>query len=115
MTKHYGKIVEYIIRKNGYSLTQLATELKVNRRTMYNWFQSQQLKTSSIQEIGLVIRHDFSNEFPELFVSEDFQKRNVIAANNDNVYKDKYIELLEKHNNLLTKLDDFRKEFPQCC
>ena len=44
MEKHYGQIVEYLVRKNGYSITDLATELDVNRRSIYNYFQNQFLK-----------------------------------------------------------------------
>jgi transcriptional regulator with XRE-family HTH domain len=110
MEKDYGKIVEYIVRKNGYSITELATKLSVNRRSIYNWFNQKDLRTDIIFKIGHIIRHDFSQEFPELFTTEDFkynirqpsqEQINLCSANNNENWKDKYIELLEKYNNIL--------------
>ena len=107
--KHHGQIVEYLIRRNGYNLSDLAKLLKVNRRTLYNWFKQPQLKSDVIFHIGKIIRHDFSVEFPELFLPEQFdviQKPIYIQRQSDinnNDWKDKYCNLLEKYNQALTK------------
>lgn len=115
MEKHHGQIVEYLVRKNGYSITDLAMELRVNRRSIYNYFQNCYLKRDVILKIGWVIRHDFSKEFPEIFNSEDFSyshkqaKFTVFPPNTNNnnnnvsedIWKDKYLELLESYNNAL--------------
>jgi hypothetical protein len=112
MEKDYGKIVEYIVRKNGYSITELATKLSVNRRSIYNWFNQKDLRTDIIFKIGHIIMHDFSKECPELFTTEDFKcifnirqpyldQMNLHSSNNDESWKDKYIELLERYNNIL--------------
>ena len=115
MEKHYGQIVEYLVRKNGYSITDLATELDVNRRSIYNYFQNQFLKSDIILKIGRVIRHDFSKEFPEFFTPEDFApsykqgKLTVVGTNSINspvteeIWKDKYLALLESYNEALLK------------
>lgn len=115
MEKHYGQIVEYLVRKNGYSITDLATELDVNRRSIYNYFQNQFLKRDVIFKIGRVIRHDFSKEFPEFFTHEDFatsfKKGNlsVVEASStdkiveEDIWKDKYLALLESYNEALLK------------
>ncbi|TSD67739.1 helix-turn-helix transcriptional regulator [Inquilinus sp. KBS0705] len=113
MVKHYGQIVEYRIRKNGYSISDLAKSINVNRRSIYNWFNQPYLKKDIIFQIGRVLRHDFSQEFPELFVSEDFKtihrsphhmpaQDDTYAAKIENeVYKNKYVDLLERYNTLL--------------
>ena len=106
MSTHQGRIVEYVVRRNGYSLSDLANELKVNRRTIYNWFKSETLRTDIIFNVGKAVRHDFSNEFPEMFTSEEFElKPRYLSPKNETAeyspYKDKYIALLEKYNNLL--------------
>jgi hypothetical protein len=109
MNTHQGQIVEYIVRKNGYSISDLAKALEVNRRSMYNWFNQKELKWDVIYRIGYVIRHDFSKEFPLLFTSEDFKgmyapKSSVVflEVNNktggDDHWKDKYLNLLERYN-----------------
>jgi AcrR family transcriptional regulator len=112
MADHYGQTVEYIVRKNGYSITELAQGLGVNRRTIYNYFQSKYLKLHIIQKIGLLVRHDFSKEFPAMFTSEQFKPQTNVVNNavysvntdyNEDDWKDKYIQLLEHYNSVLSK------------
>lgn len=110
MDKHCGQIVELIIRKKGYSISELARLTSVNRRSVYNWFNQKYLKPEIIYRIGCIIDHDFSLEFPELFTKDDFEKicnSSVETSSHqpavNSVWKDKYIELLERYNNLLSQ------------
>lgn len=113
MEKHYGEIIEKTIRRNGYSISELSRLMKVNRRSIYNWFGQPKFKTEIIFKIGCALKHDFSNEFPELFSSEEFQKvfndtkrLNMRFLDEElekvNYWKDKYINLLEEYNYILT-------------
>jgi len=111
MQPHYGEIVERVIRRNGHSITDVSKGTRVNRRSIYNWFNQRHLKPEIILKIGHVINHDFSVEFPDLFTSQDFDKNFVqFPAGKDHpvnvneqdlVWKDKYITLLEQYNTVL--------------
>ena len=107
MVKHQGQILEYGIRKAGYNLSELATQLGVNRRTLYNWFLMPTLRVNLIYRVGKIIRHDFSDEFPELsaYSDADIQGKPKIHDEilTDEPWKDKYIGLLERYNDLLHK------------
>ncbi|MCL4637586.1 MULTISPECIES: hypothetical protein [Olivibacter] len=113
MDKHYGEIIEMVIRRNGYSISELSRLMKVNRRSIYNWFGQPRVKSEIIFKIGVTLRHDFSREFPELFNSEDFQmeferKKEVFHDSIQHVeevsyWKDKYISLLEEYNTALAR------------
>jgi hypothetical protein len=112
MDKHYGQIVELVIRKGGYSISEIARLTLINRKSVYNWFNQKYLKPEIIYRIGCVINHDFSVEFPELFTTDQFNKNNKPGSLNSSltnsslenvIWKDKYILLLEKYNNLLLK------------
>lgn len=109
MAAHNGEIVEKVIRREGHSLTDLAKITGVNRRSIYNWFLQPRLKPEIIIRIGRAIKHDFSVEFPGEFLPEDFVvPAEVKSAANDeddetlNVWKEKYIDLLERYNYLLS-------------
>ncbi len=106
--QHHGQLVEYTIRKNGYSLTDLANKLNVNRRTIYNWFQQPNLKISIIIAIGNVIRHDFSRDLPNLIQDKDFSFNmpitKVYSKTDENDWMDKYLILLEQYNKTLTAI-----------
>jgi len=102
MNKHHGQILEYQIRRNGFNITDLAKKLKVDRRSLYNWFKSEYLRHDIILKIGLIIRHDFSIEIPEHFDQVEFLIKNKVEIHADIVkYKEMYIALLEKYNALL--------------
>jgi lambda repressor-like predicted transcriptional regulator len=112
MENHYGQIVEYTIRKKGYSIADLARLANVNRRSVYNWFNQKHLKIEIIYRVGVVLKHDFSVEFPELFTPSDFEGiKEVKQPISDDpifwelpshhVWKDRYISLLENYNKLL--------------
>ncbi|GAA4914777.1 helix-turn-helix domain-containing protein [Mucilaginibacter defluvii] len=119
MDVHHGHIVERVIRREGYSISEIARLSKVNRRSVYNWFNQQFLKADIIYKIGVIINHDFSVEFPHLFKSDDFKRTAEVGnntqqnftqseqasdpQNNVSYWKDKYIALLEKYNDVLIK------------
>jgi lambda repressor-like predicted transcriptional regulator len=110
MSEHNGAIVEKVIRRNGHSLTDIAKLTGVNRRSIYNWFLQPRLKPEIIIKIGLAIKHDFSVEFPRQFVSDDFKEQSKalpalkqISHGDPNIWKEKYIDLMERYNLLLSK------------
>jgi transcriptional regulator with XRE-family HTH domain len=112
MESHHGRIVELTIRKKGLNISEIARLTHVNRRSVYNWFNQKYLKPEIIYRLGVVLKHDFSVEFPDLFSKQDF-KDNHATDEPDNVdlvseeipgnhiWKDRYILLLENYNRLL--------------
>lgn len=120
MDLHHGQIVERVIRRNGYSISELSRLTHVNRRSVYNWFNQQHLKPEIIFRIGCALKHDFSIEFPHLFSKEDFKiiyegtdvekSGEPLGRSGTDNWKDKYIHLLEQYNNLL--LNHLKKENP---
>ncbi|MEJ6981376.1 helix-turn-helix domain-containing protein [Pedobacter sp. P351] len=104
-----GEIVELVIRRNHISISELSRKLKVSRRSIYNWFTQESLSREIIYKIGEVLHHDFSVEFPDMFdsstlVNTQIDGNNSAAINeleSVNYWRNKYINLLEKHNNFL--------------
>jgi hypothetical protein len=108
MGKHNGQIVEYVVRKVGFNISELAKGTDVNRRTLYNWFKQKDLKSNLIFRIGCVIKHDFGKEFPELFTGGEFnilnelqrpdQNQSTTSRSEESYWKFKYFNLLEEFN-----------------
>jgi hypothetical protein len=63
---HRGEIVEKVVRRSGYPLTKLSSRLGISRNTLYNRFLYPNLSGQFISEVGKLIHHDFTVEFPEL-------------------------------------------------
>lgn len=110
-SKHHGQLIEKIIRRNGHSITDIARLTNVNRRSVYNWFNKARLKPRTIKSIGEAIRYDFTGIFPEfrddINTDEIYFKETKASQRLENEtydWKDKYIELLEKHSELLSQI-----------
>lgn len=105
MEVHMGQLLERVIRKKGLNISELAKTVGVNRRSMYNWFGEADLKAGILEKISGAIDHDFSLEIhsssnsPEYLASQN-------RARDDEYWKDKYIDLLERYSELLGKQHD---------
>lgn len=114
MLIHRGKIVEDVVRKSSISITEISKRMDYTRSTPYQHFKNEDLEYSIIIMYGKALRHDFSIEFPEIVgymnmleeplsgyrtytVAEALQERDI--------WKDKYINLLEKHNEMLSQYE----------
>jgi hypothetical protein len=112
--KHQGQLIEKIIRRNGHSITDIARLTHVNRRSVYNWFNQPKLKARTIKSIGEAIQYDFTGIFPELideisseisYLPQVVADRNLDNGDNGSYHwKDKYIDLLERHAKLLSQI-----------
>ncbi len=108
-----GEIVELVIRRHGLSITEVSRRLQVSRRSVYNWFTQQNLSLNIICRIGEILDYDFSIDMPDLFCSGENQTTNKQYfkqttgdyQNSASYWRNKYINLLEKHNEML---DQFR-------
>ncbi|HWZ35130.1 MAG TPA: helix-turn-helix transcriptional regulator [Mucilaginibacter sp.] len=108
---HYGHVVERIVRRNRMGISEIARKLHISRRTLYNWFETNNLHIDTILKLGSVLGHDFSLEFPNDFAKiSDCAHENVFmeehkvdTPSSEAVYywMDKYIKLLEKFNDTL--------------
>lgn len=99
---HHGLIVEKVVRRSGMSISHLARVLKVNRRSVYNWFNHPKLSIDLIMSIEKALGYDFSNDIPEY---SQFRIGRAASSDEDipqaETWKRKYIDLLEKYNQLL--------------
>ena len=111
MHLHQGEIVELAVRRSAVNISEISRKMKVNRRSIYNWFRRHSLKIEIICEIGYIINHDFSQEFPDQFVEGGFaiaqgfveeNKELTGRLNSAHFWMNKYIVLLEKYNALLS-------------
>lgn len=118
MRYHAGAIVEKAVRRSGISIAELARRINVNRRSLYNWFDQEILGVETICKIGYVISYDFSTDFPDLQLAEKYQQLRAMSGQAEtantqeaiNYWKNKYIHILEKYNELLSKQGVFSEE-----
>jgi predicted transcriptional regulator len=116
--QHKGEIIEKAVRQSGYSITKLAKKLRKSARWMYYMFESSNVSIDYILEIGEILHHDFSNDIKELKKYKILNEIQVIKESGTiykskqeelEYWKNKYLGLLEKHNELLLALTQQNK------
>ena len=112
MEQEAGAIVEKVVRRSGISIAELARRINVDRRSIYYWFKQESLNAEIIFKIGKALDHDFAADFPGL--SKNRAVESSSSAKNSNsmddindvhFWKHKYINLLEKYNELLVHMN----------
>ncbi len=108
--QHKGEIIEKVIRASGFPITKLAKKLGKSRKWVYLQFENSNVSIDHILEIGAIIHHDFSNDIKELKkyrILQEIQSAKQSETSYKSklaeieVWKNKYLELLEKYNHLL--------------
>ena len=105
MAQHKGKILEKAVRESGIPLTKLTKRINKSRRWIYNAFENPNLSIEYIIQIGEIIHYDFSEVLIELkkFKSSTLKDHLVVEQEHPQYWKDKYLQLLEKYNNILER------------
>lgn len=122
---HQGEILQEAIKSSGISITRIVEELGITRPTIYRKFKDVTLDANFVKSVGIIIGHDFSNDFTIVnqsslpfvstvtrpVVSAAVSSRVMTSASNDNelskqllALQTKYIALLESYNELLLKV-----------
>lgn len=109
--QHKGEIIEKAVRESGHSITKLAQKMGKSRRWVYQIFDSAIVPIDYIMEIGKIIHHDFTDDIKGIklysggLTSAPFEDSSVSSKNKSNeveYWKEKYMVLLEKYNDLLS-------------
>jgi predicted transcriptional regulator len=113
---HVGNVLEQVVRMERIGISELSRKLKVSRRTIYNWFEQENLNLQIILKVGDIIGHDFTAELPETLIrnhrhllnAEDTSLVRTVDVDNNSVYfwMNKYVSLLEKYNDLLSLISE---------
>jgi predicted transcriptional regulator len=111
--QHKGEIIEKAVRESGFSITLLAERMGKSRRWVYQMFESQVVSVDYILAIRKIIHHDFTEEIEELKtyklnIAQQITNDPQQAFGNDKdeveYWKNKYLSVLEKYNELLISL-----------
>jgi hypothetical protein len=113
MKLHKGELIEKLIRRNGVNISDIARKMRVNRRSVYNWFEQQNLKMDVIIRIGNIVGCDIPKEYPEAFTPDELSTLDSLTAynqqgsnqpgQNEKFWIEKYVTLLEEYNQLLMR------------
>lgn len=120
-----GEILQEAIKNSGISITRIVEELGITRPTIYRKFKDDTLDANFVKNVGLIIGHDFSQDFTiteqsalpfvtssvRTLVTQPVTSRVTAVAPVDSdpakqllVLQTKYIALLEAYNELLLKV-----------
>jgi len=110
MEIHRGKLLQSIIHKSNISIFELSKALEYSIDAIHHHIEMETLDFKLLSAYGKVLNYDFSVDFPEMahivvaqgeMDSEDFSYEELMKDRDH--WKLKYIQLLEKHNELLIR------------
>ncbi|RDC57979.1 hypothetical protein DU508_03235 [Pedobacter chinensis] len=99
-----GQVLEKFVRNDPRGVSGIAQQLKISRRTLYNWFLKDDLTQSQLDQlqVGLGVRlcTKRNGAMPSIKNVRQLKTLNKTFVVNDSViiWKQKYIDLLEKYN-----------------
>jgi len=104
-----GEIVKQAVYKSGYSISLLAKRMNKSRRWVYLLFDNPTVSLDVILQIGEIIHVDFSKLIQELKQNNSGLRTPELNTpetekHTPEYWKNKYLNLLEKHIELLNKL-----------
>jgi predicted transcriptional regulator len=95
--EHAGKKVESAIRVSGMSITIVASKLGITRRTLYNYFETDNLDPRIISKIEKIIHIRIQDHSP----LQKQEAQSQPPPDTLEYWRNKYIDLLEKYTQLL--------------
>jgi hypothetical protein len=109
MKPHRGKILAIAVEQTGRNKEEVAIKAGYSRSAYYKHIELHDLPYHIMAAYGKAIRHDFTIELPEMpkyIVSdpEEMYGKPITldeAIRQIDLWKDKYVDLLEKYNRLI--------------
>jgi transposase-like protein len=96
---HMGELLEKAMKKKGMSVSAVAIALDINRRTLYNWFKQKTFNKEIMQKISSLMVLD--KHLIEILPNNTILEKSNLQ---ESCWQNKYIDLLEKYNELLAIL-----------
>jgi plasmid maintenance system antidote protein VapI len=109
---HMGNLLEATVRRNSLNITKLAKVIGVSRRTLYLWFNQQELQPDVLQQISKGLHCNFNVALEnkiDLTTSTSVVATDPELNQSEQYWQDKYIDLLERYSSLLLKTKDSQK------
>jgi hypothetical protein len=94
MKNHRGELLKKGVYESGYPITKLAKKMGKSRKWIYLLFQRNNVSIDILKEIGTIIHYDFIEADKEKCISTVY---------NEELWKNKYLTLLEEFNDFLKK------------
>ncbi len=96
---HVGHTVEQAVRNSGMSITALAERLNVSRKTIYNYFDDEDLDHGTVRRFEKLLNTAI---LPESAQFDKTNEGNWTNSEKEAAYwRAKYIDLLERYTQLL--------------
>jgi transcriptional regulator with XRE-family HTH domain len=97
---HMGEALERAIRKQTLSISEVANKIGISRRSLYNWFKKEELDPHTLYLLSKVVNdiRTVSYCVPSTGDDTGSDRQDV---RNDQYWKAKYIDLLEKYRTII--------------
>ena len=115
------------VKKSGQKVDIVAKKAGYRRSTYYNHIREPELGWEKLEKYGIALQYDFTEDIPEMnkhilqdapakYTPRTFEEaiRQLDKVRNKfDQLNEKYIQLIEEHNELHNKFDQFRDDYIQ--
>lgn len=104
-----GEIVEKVVRASGYTISGLASRLKISRTQLYDDFTNPDMPLDRIVAIGKILHHDFSEDFKD--IPAGLIGAPALSAGQLQECQSKLLSVQEQLINAMTSLARYREKY----
>ena len=104
-----GEIVEKVVRASGYTISGLASRLKISRTQLYDDFTNPDMPLDRIVAIGKILHHDFSEDFKD--IPAGLIGTPALSAGQLQECQSKLLSVQEQLINAMTSLARYREKY----
>lgn len=103
---HRGEVLAAIVSRSGQTIKEVANRAGYSRAAYYSHTKNPNLSFDILEQYGKALSVDFTDHFPEMvkYLSYNIKNENLTleqAIKERDLWKDKYLNLLEKYNYLV--------------
>ncbi|RZK24587.1 MAG: hypothetical protein EOO63_17065 [Hymenobacter sp.] len=107
MHQHRGEIVRHAVDASGFKLRKIYEALGKSRPTLDRYFDKPDLDWDIVEQIGEIIRHDFSQNFKELKAPPLVAAEPLVAYRTVDSLEDCQARLLLLHEQFAEKVRQY--------
>lgn len=110
---HHGKFLKDLIARSKKNTSEIIDLSGYSRTSIYRWFKTESLDLEKIHRIALACGINIEGELPELDYYRKIHHKDEehVERRDQQVPKDKYVELLEQLNKAWQKVSEYQEKY----
>jgi transcriptional regulator with XRE-family HTH domain len=118
---HHGTFLKRMCESSKIALSKISEMSGYSRSSLYRWFEEEELNPRILYDVSIALGLDIKGKIPEVDAvheqlvqtvkeEKEFVSRKATPVSSE-YYKDKYLQLLERHNDLQQVVNEMQARY----